>query len=476
MSNIKAVTDEKKVLKASFWYLISNILVRGIGFLTTPIFTRLMSQSEYGQYNIVLSWSSILLVICTLDLATSIARAKYEFYGEINEYLSSVLILSNISTMIFYVIVETNANFFMKIFGMDMLYIRILFIYFIFFPSFDFLRAKQRIYGEYKGATVLSLAGTLVSTIASVLLVCLLGNRLLGRMIGQFGAFIIIGILLWIVILFRGRSFKWKYCKYALMISVPLIVHNLSGMLLSNSDRIIIRELCGDKEVALYSLAYTIAMVASLILSSLNQAWNPWLFDSLYLNQIEKVRRYSSLYTYLFLGTLIGIMMIIPEIILVMGGKKYYEARFVMAPVIAGVMFQFIYTMYVNIELYLKRTVEISVGTMIAAIVNITLNYLLIPIYGYIAAAYTTLIGYGVLAAMHFVVVEKDGRYKGFYIKKTFLISLISILSFMLLCLWLYNHRAVRYSLLGVYCLSAGVLAFKNHKKIKSIISGERNE
>lgn len=470
MSEIKVVTDEKKVLKASVWYLISNILVRGIGFLTTPIFTRLMSQYEYGQYNAILSWSSILLVICTLDLATSVARAKYEFYEEINEYLSSILILSNISTTVFYIVVEINADFFIKFFGMDMLYIRILFIYFLFFPSFDFLRAKQRIYGEYKGATILSLAGTAASTLASVALVCLMQDRLFGRAIGQFGAFIIIGGFLWNFILLRGRSFKWKYCKYALTISVPLIVHNLSGMLLSNSDRIIIKELCGEEQVALYSLAYTVAMVTSIVLSSLNQAWNPWLFDSLYLNCSEKVRKYSSLYTYLFLAAMIGIMMIVPEIVLIMGGKNYYEARFVMAPVIAGVMFQFVYTMYVNIELYLKRTIEISVGTMIAAIINIALNYLLIPVYGYIAAAYTTLIGYAVLAVIHFAVVEKDGRYKEFYMKKTFLISLVIIILVMLLCLWLYNHTVLRCIILGFYCLNLGILTLKNQKKIQTII------
>lgn len=55
-------------VKASLWFLICAFLQKGISFITTPIFTRLLSTSEYGQYNVFNSWMNIIIVIVTLNL------------------------------------------------------------------------------------------------------------------------------------------------------------------------------------------------------------------------------------------------------------------------------------------------------------------------------------------------------------------------------------------------------------------------
>ena len=61
----------------------------------------------------------------------------------------------------------------------------------------------------------------------------------------------------------------------------------------------------------------------------------------------------------------------------------------------------FAYTLYVNIEHYHKNTKGITFNTVIAAITNIILNLLLIPRYGYVAAAFTTLVSYLVSFVLH---------------------------------------------------------------------------
>ena len=55
--------------KASCYFLICSFFQRGISTVTTPVFTRLLSTEEYGQYNVFNSWMNIITVFVTLNLS-----------------------------------------------------------------------------------------------------------------------------------------------------------------------------------------------------------------------------------------------------------------------------------------------------------------------------------------------------------------------------------------------------------------------
>ena len=100
-------------------------------------------------------------------------------------------------------------------------------------------------------------------------------------------------------------------------------------------------------------------------------------------------------------------MLIAPEMLMIMGGENYISSMYVIPPVMLGCLFQYIYTMYVNIEQFMKKTVGMAFGSALAAIINVALNMLFIPKYGYIAAAYTTLVSYGFLLVFHYILVKE---------------------------------------------------------------------
>ena len=125
--------------KIAFWYAFSNVFAQGMAAISTPIFTRLLSKTEFGQYSNFNSWMSILVIIVTLDFSTSIARAKYDFGDRMEEYLSSVVLVGNLATVISYLIIELHPTYFTNLFSMDMFYIRFLFIYLFFNPVFQFI-------------------------------------------------------------------------------------------------------------------------------------------------------------------------------------------------------------------------------------------------------------------------------------------------------------------------------------------------
>ena len=95
-------TKSSKVVKAGLGYTIGNILIKGINFLTLPLFSRLLTTEEFGVYNVFISYEAILYVIVGLAIHSSIRSANLEFKGQIKKYTSSVslIYLLNASLML----------------------------------------------------------------------------------------------------------------------------------------------------------------------------------------------------------------------------------------------------------------------------------------------------------------------------------------------------------------------------------------
>ena len=176
MTLLKQKNAGASTAKIALWYIISNVFGKGLAVISTPIFTRIMSKTEYGLFSNITSWESVLTVLVTLDLISSIARAKYDFDEKMEEYLSSILALSNVVTLFTYFAVELKPAFFVKLFGMDIFYIRVLFVYLLFMPAFNFLQIKHRIYQKYKFCVVASMGSAIGRTGVSIVLVMLMDN------------------------------------------------------------------------------------------------------------------------------------------------------------------------------------------------------------------------------------------------------------------------------------------------------------
>lgn len=464
-------TNSATTAKIAIWYTFGNVFAKGLAFITTPIFTRLLSKSEFGQFNNFVSWEAILFYVLTLDFTSSIARAKFDFEDRMSEYLSSVVLVSNIMTLIGLVIVEIYSSFFIRLFSMDIFYIRLMFVYILFYPAFSYLQAKHIIYRSYKFFVFFSIITALLRTFISVLLVMLMDDRLQARVVGYVIPVSLFNLVLWLHIVSKGRRIKFDCVKFGCLISIPLIPHALSGILLGSSDRIMITKYCGTEQTALYSLAYQISLLANLIWTAMNQAWAPWLYENIHAGRKESIKKNSKIYLGVFTVLIIGVLLVTPEIILIFGGPSYYNARFVMPPVILGCSFQFVYGMYVNLEIYNKKTITISIGTVSAAILNIVLNLLFIPIFGYIAAAYTTLIGYAALFLFHFIIVKVQfPELAHIYDTKFILFNIIILFGASFIALVLYQYFYFRAFILLLYIVVCITVCYKNINTIKALL------
>ena len=91
-----------KVVKAGTWYTISNFLIKGISFVTLPIFARLLTKGELGQFSNITAWFNVLAIITTFELYSSVSIARFDFKDDLKKYISSNLVLGTIITSIFY--------------------------------------------------------------------------------------------------------------------------------------------------------------------------------------------------------------------------------------------------------------------------------------------------------------------------------------------------------------------------------------
>ena len=459
------------VAKAGIWYTICNFLFRGLAFITTPIFARLMSKAELGSFSNFSSWAVILSVITSFDLAQSIIRSKLEHEDDMDSYVWSILSFSTIWTLLLYGIVLLSPETFAGIMKIDVKYIHIMFLYLLAAPPYQMLITKHRAFYKYKMFVLLTGIMAVSGTLMSLGMVLLMQDKLAGRIIGFYTPQIIIGFIIFLVIAFRGKKIKTEYWKYACIICIPLVPHVLSLNLLSTSDTLIITRLCGAEYTAIYSIAYSAYHIITILFDSMNKAWAPWLLESLHHEKYSEIKRVSKIYISIFEVIIVGILILIPEIILILGGKQYSGAIYCLPPLATSCVFQLVYTMYVNIEFYKKKTIGVSIATMIATAVNIILNLIFIPMnpeYSYVIAAYTTLAGYIILFICHYFIVKKMDMAHVFDIKFILGIFALTLLISGVMNL-VYRTGFVRYGIFAVYAIVVITIGLKFKDRILGI-------
>lgn len=455
---------DKKALKSGLWYTISNFIIKGMAFITTPIFTRLLTKTEYGSYSNYISALSILTICISLNLDSTFVRAKYDYGKRLNDYIYSVYTLSAVSAVLWLIALNIFNSLATSLIGLDRVYINVLIVSVFASSTISMFQTKERLLFEYRKSVAISLGLAISTSLFGVILVILMKDGYQARVIGQAIPTVLIGLVLSIVLIRDKDTFIFKSWKYALKICLPYIPHLLSMNMLNQMDRLMITKYCGTSDTAIYSVAYSCGAIASILVSSMNNAFSPWLGEKLYNNENEAIRSISKKYIAVFLLLSVGLLLMAPEVLGIMGGLEYADSLFVMAPVAMGVICQFLYTLFVNVEQFNKKTIGMAVASVTAALLNLGLNAYFIPRVGFLAAAYTTLASYIWLLIAHMFLVYKQG-YKNVYDYNFIIISLVFMLVIMIGINYLYQLIILRLIILFIYAVIFIILA-NRHKAI----------
>ncbi len=443
------MNKKNNAIKAGLGYTLGNYFIRGIGFITIPIFSRLLSTEDFGIYNTFLSYEAIAYILIGLALNGSIKNAKYKFNNEIDQYTSSIMIMPVIILCVSILIWSIAGKWLSNILSMDSL--SLLMLLFYSYSSSLLVLYQTRISLDYDYAEYLkiSLFNAIFSVILSIGLIFLLfdTNRYYGRIIGATVTYVILAIYVVIRLFSKAKpKIKKEYWTYALKISIPLIPHGLAQILLLSFDRIMINSIVGSAEAGIYSFAYTIYSLVQITATSLDTVYSTWVFRKCREEGGEKeIQRIGTSFMLLIGGICTVVILVAPELIKILGGNKYSQAIYCAVPVIFAGFFAMAYCIPAVMEYYYEKTKYISMGTMVAAIVNIVLNYICIPKYGYVAAAYTTLVSYVIYFAMHMYISKKLANFSIIKIKYLAITMIILVIAFFV-GLQFVNDLFIRYT------------------------------
>lgn len=449
--------------KASLCYLIGNFFNKGFAFLTIPIFTRLLSTTDYGIINTYSSWAGILSMIVGFAMHMSIRNAFVDYKDDTESYLSTIIkftLLSSLGFMlIFYAVV--------KIFRIN---ISLSLVFICLFHSvassiIEDVSCYFMMKYNYIKRTVLMILPNLISVCVAIFLISYILKKdlYLGKIIPEALTIIIFAIIL--SICYTKKGFNTAYIKHALKISLPLILHGAALNILSNSDRIMITWLADASQAGIYSLVYSLGMVTYAITLSIDGIWIPWFTNKMKEKSYDEINYITKDYIKLITYIMCGLIIVSPEILKILASKSYWEGIKLIPIIIVANFLFFAYNIYSNLEHYYKKSNQITALTILAAVLNLVLNYIFIPKFGYVAAAFTTAISYFVIFILH-SIYSKTLNSNVFSIKM-FILPIIEIFIFCALFYLLTDHAIIRWTVAIIYFCT---VAFIQRDKIMTVL------
>lgn len=452
--------------KAVFWFTLMSMLEKGIQFLVTPIYTRLLTTEEYGYYSIYVTWYSILMVFATLNLnAGGFNNGMLKYKDDREGFVSSMQGLGNVATILVFGLIFLFQNRVAEFTGLDIIVYIAMFIMLLFNPAFGNWSQYQRYTFKYRSLSVWTVAYAIMSSFLSVGFIFFFQQKKYAVIMGTIVTQTVYGAIFYSNNLLRGKKlFQREYWNFALKFNLPLIPHYLSSIILGSADKVMINTYCGKADVGVYSLSYTVALMLNIIIAAISQVYSPWAYRKIEQREYRPLRKAVN-----GMLTLLGIIdifciLIAPELVCFLGTEEYMRAIWVIPPVVLSCYFIMVYNVFSNVEFYYEKKISVMIISLIGALTNVVLNAVLIPRFGFIAAGYTTLASYFLMAILHYVFMI---RYCGEFTKELFDIKYIILFSILITVCSLvlsivYKMNVMRYILI-IVIVSFAIL---NRKKI----------
>ncbi len=445
---------KKNFTEAGALYFVATLFNRGIGFITVPIFSRLLTTADYGIVTTFNSWVTMIAIFMSCGLHNAIRNSFVEYEeAERPQFLSTVLTFTCLIFVVSMAVCVVASAFIPVNVNVALLFLCLI-------QSFGnslindysyFLMMKY----QYKARTALMVLPSLLSVIISIfaILFIIKDDLYMGRIFPTTVVYGVVAIVILIVVFSRTKPQLCKrHLKYGLAISLPLILHGVALQILSQSDRMMITALRSASETGIYGLVYNFSMIATVITSSLDGIWVPWFTGKLQNRDVKSINTSVMDYVHLMTYAMVGLMLVSPEILKIFADQRYWEGMSIIPPIILANYLIFMYTLYVNTEHFYKKTVYITVNTLIAASTNLVLNFLFIPKFGYVAAAYTTLVSYllaFILHSKYAKTIEPD-----LYPLKMFIPSLLQIGVTIIIYYHMLQYWLIRWGIAFLYVVA----------------------
>lgn len=412
----------KDSLKQIFTYGIGSVAQQALSLLLLPLYLRFFTPSEYGVISLLLVAISLLTLFANVGIISGLYMLYYEAGTDKRKKLvgtiwiwylfgagvgAAILIFNaeNFSRLLFQ---TTDYTYSVRLIGA------------LFFSSLLVeiplvilrLEKKARLYVVFSLVKFLADFGLKFGFIA-----------FLGRGIpGYFESGVITTIVLLISMLpfilkYVSFSINPGYLKQLLRLGLPFVFSTIAVWTMGTSDRLILNHFSGTAEVGIYSLAYTFANLFNVfLLTPFGLFWRPFFLS--FVNQmssedakilLDRVTRY----TFVIGGIVcLALSLGFSDVLLILNDlfsvkKEYLEAAGLVPLLTLGLFLYFLHGRFANGLYVIKRPDFIAVGGTISAVINVSLNFLLIPRLGAFGAAMATAIAFAIYMVLTYVWTQR---------------------------------------------------------------------
>lgn len=403
-----------EIFKNSSTYIINSIILQFFGLLLVPVYTKLLTRDEYGTVSLMITFSAVLVII--LNLGQSSALIRFSSKKELeNKYIGNIFKLTLIYPLVICIIlIIFGGQIFSLLFNNISFFpyglVTIIYSYFVSFNSLliSFYISKK----QSRKYSIFIISRYLFMTLTAIIMIGFLDLNILGRLLAFLISELCFFIFAFIVTkkYIFGRAY-FKNFKVTFRYGVLLVPHLLAGIILSSSDKYMLEIYSNLSSVGIYSLGYTFGVIPLMIASAFDKTWTPLYIENYEDKESDKLFAVITKYFIIILAFVTFCLIIFSkELIIILADAEYLQSYTVIPIIAIGAFFMGIYFLPSKVFFYQKKTYILSIMTIVAAVINITLNIILIPIYDIYGAAIATLISYFIVFVIVFTMSQNSRK------------------------------------------------------------------
>ncbi len=439
----------KKPALASIWYFISNGVVRGVGVVGTPIFTRLLTPSEYGLFPLWSTWLGIVSTLVSFEIGGgAMYRGLERYRGKERDFIASLLSLFSVVFLAFCLLYFTFSEFFNSITGLNTFVSSLLLIQVFLNTVVGVYTGYAKFKYKYRDVAIVNVLCALLSPIISISFIVLSNYRSYAKIFGAVLSSLLIAVPVLISILRRGGNpFAFDIWRYLIKKCIPLLPHYLAMSLIAKVGEITVNRFHGAQALGKYSVATSLGLSLTVLSGAVLSALSPWVIRKIRAGEFGIIREVLLLGSKLISIAVLIVLCICPETLMLISPPQYHDVLPAVFPLALTIVPIFLSNAIVSCEFYYERSARTSLPSVITALICLTLSYLVTPHIDYRFSGVIILGSYILLLSLNIIAFKSLSGEIPLPIREFSFLSLFTLL-YTLLIFSLRSHLASRIILL----------------------------
>ena len=452
------MNEWKKFITTSGLYFLGNILPKSFSFLLLPIYTKYLNPSDYGYYDVVIAYLSIITSVLFLDIWNAVLRFMFQNRGDAKYnpvYSGGVIFLASI---LVYSIVLLSIQYFIEI-----KYFVLVFINGLSLTIQSYYSSVARGLRRNKVFAFSGIISTLIAAISNLIMIVFMGMDYsalyLSSIISIAVQLLILELSVKLIKNYSADRIDSALMKQIFLFAAPLCLNSLSFWLLSSYNRVAVASYLNVYENGLFSIASKFSAILVMASMCFSMAWQETAFSKNGTSEEKGVFFSNALNLYIKF-ILISTLIILPTIWVIFpyfidsnyGKAKSYIPLYLIGTMMS-ILSNFLGTIFGNI----MKPKIVLISTLMGSVVSIASMHGLITVFGVNGANLSFILGFTVTVVTRVILLNKFITLKLNY-------RLVFLGTISVVC-WVYLYHILNFTLAMLLILISfvlGLLVFKN--------------